>query len=874
MRNFFFFFFTKLFLLLLATKTVSANDNKVIQFYLNQLGFNSGTVDGQPGKKTQSALKNFYASNPHLEPQEVGLNAKNDLLKIAKHQNIPGFHYGLCDDPNESARGDSEEYSDTFNLAEHKQVSTPLPRYMSFSFGFIHPGIGGGVSPEIKGVGDINNDGIDDLVIDYYETSVPPLFLTGTPSGQFQKLDFADPKAARRHIRNGEFADVNSDGFLDFVGFTTGDPGSVWIESGYDTNGKDIPRGEADILLLNENGESFRHIKIPEIRKNDWNHGGTTADLDGDGFVDIIPLSEGEREKTAPIINKDGKSFSMGKYEYSKEISYFLTSDVDSADFNNDGHADLVVAITNTRPRTPKDNNAVGTIRVLYGDGDFDFRDNLEVKFGTIWLTDEEGQSIVDNFAGSAMPGAGHDLSKILTGSGNVEAIDVDADGNVDILEGQFFTVSGLWSGSGFKYYRNTGECFYDATEDFFPNQKTNRNFKANVFTRYIHNFYQNDINNNGLQDIILQTDGNGSDWRRLQSNVGFPYVFINQGNQKFLPVSIRDVDVSDLIGLDDIVPGDFNGDGLVDILGIYSNNDGTEIRAFYKKKPTDWSDIEDAYAGIYKANWYIGDVNQGNKLEFMGSETFTLKKGVGSFSGEGSFQPSADLREKLKITYEPGGEIQVKGQLDLFERGRSYETIFSGNINDQSLQTRWKEGDLMVVKFKNKEAAEQERKQIEAELNIFSIQDNIFTLKSSQLQFKALKEPELVLDGHDYQNFKADIKGYLSDKNQTIFEAYLFVDGRIDEPKVSINLDKNVHLQPLKQHSQRLRNKCGNFLMDEWGWLSFMYRTKYIERAKHQQCHYEYFKNSSDKKAFLVFQNIHRAVQSIESYLRTNAVQ
>lgn len=66
-----------------------------------------------------------------------------------------------------------------------------------------------------------------------------------------------------------------------------------------------------------------------------------------------------------------------------------------------------------------------------------------------------------------------------------------------------------------------------------------------------------------------------------------------------------------------------------------------------------------------------------------MGSETFTLKKSVGSFSGEGNFQPSADLRKKLKINYKPCAEIQVKGKLDLFERGRSYETRFNGNIND-----------------------------------------------------------------------------------------------------------------------------------------------------------------------------------------------
>ena len=39
---------------------------------------------------------------------------------------------------------------------------------------------------------------------------------------------------------------------------------------------------------------------------------------------------------------------------------------------------------------TPKINNALGTLRVIYGDGDFDFRDNLEVKFGTSWITSEE----------------------------------------------------------------------------------------------------------------------------------------------------------------------------------------------------------------------------------------------------------------------------------------------------------------------------------------------------------------------------------------------------------------------------------------------------------------------------------------------------
>lgn len=682
------------------SSSVVANESKIIQFYLNQLGFNSGVVDGKPGKRTKAALREFYKKYPSLEVQIVGTSAKNDLLQVARKKSVRGFHYGFCDGKSARTTNTQKSYSNAFDLADHKRVVTALPRYRSFSFGAIANNDGGAVAPEIKGVGDINNDGIDDLVLDYYETSIPPLFLLGTVTGEFQRLEFNDPAAARRHIRNGEFADVNSDGFIDFVGFTTGDPGANWIKEGYDTNGRNIPRGEADILLMNELGKGFRHYKIPEIRKNDWNHGGTTADLNGDGLIDIIPLSEGEQEKTAPIINKGENSFIMGKHEYSKEVSYYLTSDIDSADFNNDGHTDLVVAVTNTRPRRPKDNNAIGTIRVIYGDGDFDFRNNLEVKFGDIWLTDDDGQLIVDNFDGSAMPGAGHDLSKIVTGSGNVEAIDVDSDGYVDILEGQYFTVSGLWSGSGFKYYRNTGECFYDATETFFPNQKTNRNFNNNVFTSYIHNFYQGDVNNDGLMDIVLQTDGGGSDWMALSSNIGFPYVFINEGNNMFLPVSHTHSDVAGLTGLDDIVPGDFNGDGWTDILGIYSNNDGTEIRAFYKRKPVDWSQIEDVYAGTYKVDWYIGNVNQGNQLEYMGSEALSLQKGVGLLGGTGRFQPSSNLRQALKITYEPNGDMQVKGQLDLFEPGRSYETVFDGNLADGVLETFWQEGDLMVIKL------------------------------------------------------------------------------------------------------------------------------------------------------------------------------
>ena len=79
-------------------------------------------------------------------------------------------------------------------------------------------------APEIKAVADFNNDGIDDLVLHYFEAYIPPLILYGTTEGLFEQA-VVDENAKRRVIRNGSVADFNNDGYLDFVGFTAGQAG-------------------------------------------------------------------------------------------------------------------------------------------------------------------------------------------------------------------------------------------------------------------------------------------------------------------------------------------------------------------------------------------------------------------------------------------------------------------------------------------------------------------------------------------------------------------------------------------------------------------------------------------------------------------------
>jgi hypothetical protein len=73
-----------------------------------------------------------------------------------------------------------------------------------------------------------------------------------------------------------------------------------------------------------------------------------------------------------------------------------------------------------------------------------------------------------------------------------------------------------------------------------------------------------------------------------------------------------------------------------------------------------------------------------------------------------------------------------------------------------------------------------------------------------------------------------------------------------------------------LERHSDSLQKKCGPKVM-EWGWLSFISQTSEIKNARHQQCIYDYYKEANDNEAFVLFQAILGATDSILNYLEEN---
>ena len=513
-----------------------------IQRNLNLLGYNAGPVDGAYGKKTRLALEQFYKDNGGLFDGKTDDNEITDLTKAL------ALNSGC--NSSDLYETTSEISDKKFSLFGSKVRNTKIPKYLKNTTGEITSDIGN-VYAHIQLVDDFNNDGIDDLLIDYNSTLVAPLILYGQKSGSFKILDLgnSNSNAARKTIRKAVSADFNNDGFLDIYGFTTGDH----------YQDKDV--SEVDLLLINQNGNTFKAVDIPEPRKNSPNHGGFVVDINNDGYTDIVSLDEEEGFASYPLKNIDGKKFSLLKKGLNPDVKKYRIHDGDAADLNNDGFEDMVISIH--VPKKDKFKNK-DNLRIIYGDGDFNFDKNKITKMGNSWISKNKVKEISDDFD-----------SEVLFGTSNINLVDINADGKIDILVGEYIDAFD-WRTSGFKSYMNLGDCFVDQTSTYFPNQTANRKMENGNFTSFIGIFDHADLNNDGYKDLILRNWTDETAYWETTKAEAFPYIFMNHNNEKYLPISFRSM--KRLRDEKSISVGDFNGDGLVDLVTIGNRFESNEI--------------------------------------------------------------------------------------------------------------------------------------------------------------------------------------------------------------------------------------------------------------------------------------------------------
>ena len=532
-----------------------------------------------------------------------------------------------------------------FTSTDYNKIITDIPMYIQNTKGSLNSDDGDLMEPRIILVEDFNNDKIDDLLIEYTATWVAPVVAYGQSNGKFQilKLQETEPNAARKSIRKAVAEDFNKDGFMDIYGFTTGDH---YQEKGI---------SEKDILLLNEGGKGFKSIDIPESRKNASNHGGFLIDINNDGWVDIVPLDEYDGEGSYPIKNINGSDYDLQKKHISNDIKKFWIEDGDAGDLNGDGYEDIVVTIEEFPETHPMERNKAGTLRIVYGDGDFDFSNNKEARLGTTWVREENLEEIERIFGES-----------ITSGSSNVSLIDINADNKLDILVGEYIdSETKSWNTSGFKVYINKEECFSDETNLYFPNQFSNRKVANEAFTKFIDKFFHVDLNEDGFKDLILRNWTTDRYFDKSKTDT-YPYIFINHDNANYYPLPFKNGYV--FRTLQSLSPGDFNGDGKIDIIGIDRSKRNPVISTFlYDSSKKDKNDsISSIKDGVYELSWYAKFRDQ-EKEELLGKDKVLIESNNLKFIDlNKSLQDiSTNYRKEIDF-FQDGLNINIIGNLDL----------------------------------------------------------------------------------------------------------------------------------------------------------------------------------------------------------------
>ena len=657
---------------------IQANTVSNAQNIPHQLGYNAGSVDGAYGKKTRRAIEEFYKDNGSVYDGEIEYNEITDQQDTSESTG----HYCRARRFNNL---ESKAQSKAFDfLKNFTAISTNIPFFQRGTKGRLAKDTETHDSdPYIVAVGDINLDGISDLMIDYVETQTPPIILTGTSSGKFDQINLGE-EATRRHIREGQFIDLNQDNYPDFVGFTTSDHVEYFERNGI----YNLPEGEPDIILINNGGQEFDIITPPEAHQNDVNHGGLVSDINEDGMVDIIPLTEANGKATYPILQLQNNEFQLADKPLPQLVTDHWVEDGEAGDLNGDGIVDYVISLeVPSFERDPSFNLAEHienhrTLLVIYGDGDQDFSNNKSFTIGEYWFDVETLIEMFESNTGNLKKDG--NLNKISFGTANIELFDVNSDGRLDIVEGQFIAD---WSTSGLQVYLNDQDCFRHATHQFFPNQRANRIANKNYATKYINNFYFEDINSDQLDDLVIQS----LPIENRQIDLGeenYPFLFLQDENGSFLPTS--NTNVSELLDISNIVIGDFNGDGKKDLAGIEIGSGGPRVKVFLKSKHE-----------TKVINWYISLRDEGYKTVLEGKDLIVVASNfqIINASHEDITKEGVQGREELVYQFSEDF-IYIKGIVTLVGNERVY-VDFKERIESGKTEIIFGPLDKLIISWK-----------------------------------------------------------------------------------------------------------------------------------------------------------------------------
>ncbi len=412
----------------------------------------------------------------------------------------------------------------------------------------------------VVAVGDLNGDNLDDVILSWVDSLHDPVVLISQGDGTFSSFSNFSGNSQRQFIRNGAIIDVNNDGWLDLVGFES-------------THSMENQR---DIILLNNQGKSFTSLDTQTIATQ-GHHGGAIGDFNSDGRLDVFGIREfgfanyQGTDLRSPLIQQEDGTFKAVAYSLPSSLEKYGISTAKSVDLNKDGISDLILGLETMSKEQLGTQLSFDLLKetpslaIAYGIKDLPISN---------WSFFFVGKHWIDEIAYNKFVGLyGAPSYQATAGANSLATLDINQDGQLDVVVGSFITEGFSCRSGGFQVYINEHGQFTDQTLRYFPNQEAIRDFSSSFNFQY----FLNDINSDGIKDFIVTTSSDVN-WPENSKYGSYPSIYIGQKDGTFLPVDVKNMRVFDntvvgAYGINNLITGDFNGDGAVDLLSLKSEN-------------------------------------------------------------------------------------------------------------------------------------------------------------------------------------------------------------------------------------------------------------------------------------------------------------